>query len=494
MRLHRCTVLEMALVAMLLAGAPRALAGGFSYQGLLKSDGAPVTGTYELEFTLYDDDTAGEQIGDPAEVSATVTGGLFTVFLNESSEFGSLAFALSGAEYWLRIGIRLPGESEYEYLGQRQRVSPAPYALVSGTLTYITSQDEPSDREAVICVELGGIGRAAKLISSSALNTFDVFRLESAGSGDALKITTTGVGAPLHARATGSGVAGLFEISNGASASDALQVLTSGTGRALRATAASGVGLLAESGSGVGLRATSVGGTALDVVGGSAFSGLAAFNATVPFSVASTARVDNLNVEFFDSHNQAFYRNATNLNAGTLSDGRLSPNVTLLDLAQTFSASKTFAAQSFFNDCVTISSVGCTAALMVSNIGGGAARFDGGVHVTGGLTRAYTVGTFNSAAPLAYASIDGVTGNVVSGTPNLSSTWDGGASRYLISIAGENYTVGQYVSIVTPVITGPAPPVRIATTSANPPQLVVRILDDNGTLVQQGFHVLIYKP
>lgn len=65
---------------------------------------------------------------------------------------------------------------------------------------------------------------------------------------------------------------------------------------------------------------------------------------TAPLVVASTTLVANLNAERFGGQLAAFYQSASNLNAGTLADARLSANVMLLAAAQVSTGLKTFQA------------------------------------------------------------------------------------------------------------------------------------------------------
>src|SRR5688500_5547489 len=75
-----------------------ALGSGFTYQGYLLVSGSPATGSYDLQFSLYDALTGPAQVGSTITVlSQTVTAGLFTVSL----DFGAAAFA--GQARWLEI-------------------------------------------------------------------------------------------------------------------------------------------------------------------------------------------------------------------------------------------------------------------------------------------------------------------------------------------------------------------------------------------------------
>lgn len=62
------------------ASVGRALLGtGFTYQGRLTDGGSPANGNYDLQFRLYDNSTAGNQIGTTVSVNGiAITDGLFT--------------------------------------------------------------------------------------------------------------------------------------------------------------------------------------------------------------------------------------------------------------------------------------------------------------------------------------------------------------------------------------------------------------------------------
>jgi hypothetical protein len=110
---------------------------GFTYQGRLTQSGSPSNGQSDLQFTLFDAASGGNQVGSPVTViSQTVSDGLFTVVLN----FGTSAF--QGQARWLEVGVR-PGGSggSFTTLSPRQALTPAPYAvgLVPGAVITGTS-------------------------------------------------------------------------------------------------------------------------------------------------------------------------------------------------------------------------------------------------------------------------------------------------------------------------------------------------------------------
>jgi hypothetical protein len=122
---------------------------------------------------------------------------------------------------------------------------------------------------------------------------------------------------------------------------------------------------------------------------------------------------------------------------------------------------------------------------------GFAGRFEGHVHTTGRITKAYTSGTSSQAIPIAYGTVRATDGVLLSGTPNVSSSYDATNHRYVVTIANETYTTPGYITSLTP--TTSAQP-RFATTSASSGNLLVRIFDHNGALQQAQFSFITYKP
>ncbi len=97
----------------------------FTYQGQLNSNGAPVNATCDFQFSLFDAESSGTQIGSTQNASnVAVTDGLFTVQI----DFGKGAF--TGAASWLGIAVRCPaGSGSYTSLAPLQPLTPAPLAL-----------------------------------------------------------------------------------------------------------------------------------------------------------------------------------------------------------------------------------------------------------------------------------------------------------------------------------------------------------------------------
>jgi hypothetical protein len=99
----------------------------FTFQGRLSDGGVPVTGDYDLQFSLFDAVASGAQISTNVTVApAGVTNGLFTVAL----DFGAAAF--DGAPRWIQVGVRTNGSaSAYVILNPRTRVTASPYAITA---------------------------------------------------------------------------------------------------------------------------------------------------------------------------------------------------------------------------------------------------------------------------------------------------------------------------------------------------------------------------
>ena len=76
--------------------------------------------------------------------------------------------------------------------------------------------------------------------------------------------------------------------------------------------------------------------------------GYHAGNASGQVPVSNSTLNSNLNADLLDGQHGSYYLTATNINAGTLADARLSSNVALLGGTQTFSGSKTFSANTTF--------------------------------------------------------------------------------------------------------------------------------------------------
>lgn len=125
-------ILAVLLVALVVAAgqaqgpeSQATMGTSFVYQGVLRSNSNPVSGTCDFRFSLWDSVSGGSQIGATwTETGVTVTHGLFTATL----DFGAGVF--QGDERYLEIAVRCPsGSGAYTTLTPRQALTPTPYAL-----------------------------------------------------------------------------------------------------------------------------------------------------------------------------------------------------------------------------------------------------------------------------------------------------------------------------------------------------------------------------
>ncbi len=113
------------LAVLCLSTAAFAQTTAFVYQGKLTDNNLSPSGSYDLTFTLWDDPTAGNQIGSLARPAVPVSAGVFSVNL----DFGAAAF--SGANRYLEIAVRQSGGGSFTTLSPRQQMTSAPYSIRS---------------------------------------------------------------------------------------------------------------------------------------------------------------------------------------------------------------------------------------------------------------------------------------------------------------------------------------------------------------------------
>lgn len=124
----RCRTLVIAIwLALATASSALAQTTAFTYQGRLTDTGNPATGTYDMQFKLFDTPAVGtgtQQGGTVSTPAVAVSAGLFTVTL----DFGANVF--SGPPRHLEIGVRTAGSpNPHAILSPRQPVTSSPYAV-----------------------------------------------------------------------------------------------------------------------------------------------------------------------------------------------------------------------------------------------------------------------------------------------------------------------------------------------------------------------------
>lgn len=108
-------------------------------------------------------------------------------------------------------------------------------------------------------------------------------------------------------------------------------------------------------------------------------------------------------------------------------------------------------------------------------------------NVTDITTNVFAIAALNESL-VAYANINS-DGTFISGTSNVSSSWNPSSARYEITISGESYIYFDYVTVVTPS-GGP----YIARTGSVSGDLLVIFYDLGGNPAQVGFQFVTYKP
>jgi hypothetical protein len=122
----------------------------FIYQGYITDTGNPANGSYNLAFKLFNDASAGTQVGSTVTKSAvTVSDGYFTVELDFGDWF-------DGTALWLEIEVEGPGDSVFTVLGPRQPLSPTPYAINADKLDGFDASELGVDYQNVIIVAKSG--------------------------------------------------------------------------------------------------------------------------------------------------------------------------------------------------------------------------------------------------------------------------------------------------------------------------------------------------
>ncbi len=147
----RMLVLGVVFAEILTLGSAFGQSSSFTYQGQLRQSGVPVSGTYNLDFSLWDAEVNGNLVAGPLNRPNTqVTNGLFTTSL----DFPSAVF--TGARLWLEV------IANGTTLLPRQELTAVPYALHSAGPWVTSGQNISYVRGAV------GVG------TSTPLHPFDV--------------------------------------------------------------------------------------------------------------------------------------------------------------------------------------------------------------------------------------------------------------------------------------------------------------------------------
>ena len=104
----------------------QAQTAAFTYQGQLNDGATAASGTYNMQFSLFDAATNGNQIGSTiTNTTVSVLNGIFTVQLDFSA---STPFS-NGANRFLQITVKKPADANYTTLTPRQQITSSPYSI-----------------------------------------------------------------------------------------------------------------------------------------------------------------------------------------------------------------------------------------------------------------------------------------------------------------------------------------------------------------------------
>lgn len=127
----------------------------FTYQGRLLSGAVPADGSHDFEFSLWDGDSGGNQIGTIITLTqVNVNNGVFSVRL----DFGNV---FPGANRFLEIKVRQSGVAEFTTLTPRQAITSAPYSIKS-----LNAQTAVTANTATNAIQLGGLNRSQFVITT----------------------------------------------------------------------------------------------------------------------------------------------------------------------------------------------------------------------------------------------------------------------------------------------------------------------------------------
>jgi hypothetical protein len=122
--MHRCTMIALFVSVIIVTAfvgttGAASLGTGFTYQGkLTDSSGLPLSGSYSMNFKLFDAASGGVQVGSTVTLpGVAVSGGLFTVNL----DFGPSAF--NGRKLWIETSVGT------QVLSPRVEITSVPSAI-----------------------------------------------------------------------------------------------------------------------------------------------------------------------------------------------------------------------------------------------------------------------------------------------------------------------------------------------------------------------------
>ncbi len=171
-----------------------------SYQGVLKENGQPVTGSRQIVFRLYAEETCITAVGSPMTYTVPITNGLFSVELDvDPTDF-------DGQGLWLETEVGGTSVACQEILPVPYALSLRPGAVISGTAyqafrvnSYAPSGGIPAAIVGVVEEATDGVGVFARNYTDNGVGT-GVWGISDspAGRGVYGQATGSGIGVAAH--------------------------------------------------------------------------------------------------------------------------------------------------------------------------------------------------------------------------------------------------------------------------------------------------------
>jgi hypothetical protein len=108
--------------------ASNAQTAAFTYHGVLSFNRTPVTGLYDMQFSIFPAESGAVAVAGPIPKNAVpVTNGVFIARL----DFGNNIF--TGPARWIDVSVRPAGSGNFQTLSPRQELTSSPYSIRSLT-------------------------------------------------------------------------------------------------------------------------------------------------------------------------------------------------------------------------------------------------------------------------------------------------------------------------------------------------------------------------
>ena len=287
----------------------------FSYQGRLKRQGAPYTGSCAFQFELWDAAAGGTQKGSMTLNAVALTEGLFSVELDFGDQFW-------GDALWLATAVQCPGDNGYTDLG-REPLTAVPYALGLRPGTTVQNQNgnaltgisQAESKAGLVGLNLGqaGYGVYGSAVDGSGIFGNSINWIGVYGETDAVG----GTGASgVWGRANNSGGIGVVGYAPQPDSIGVKGAANASGGVGVWGESTANTGVYGVSGSGVGIWGTSTNASGVYGVSGGQYSGgVYGLNTTNGYGVYGTS-ADGIGVVGKSENGTAVFGRSTNGLAG----------------------------------------------------------------------------------------------------------------------------------------------------------------------------------